>query len=103
MGDPGCPIARAVGVLDGKWTVLILRELFGGTRRFGEILRELPGASPKTLTDRLRALESAGIVSREVYPEVPPRVEYSLTPDGRAFEPVMHALRAWGEAHPEPV
>ncbi|WP_062301861.1 winged helix-turn-helix transcriptional regulator [Demequina subtropica] len=100
MGAPGCPIERAVRVLDGKWTLLILRELFDGKRRFGELLASLPGASPKTLTDRLRALEAHGVVAREVFPEIPPRVEYSLTPLGRTLAPVIDALRAWGEANP---
>lgn len=101
MGLPGCPIERAVRVLDGKWTLLILRELFTGTRRFGELLAQLPGASPKTLTERLRSLEARGIVAREVFPEIPPRVEYSLTELGRTLEPIILALRDWGEAHPD--
>ena len=65
----GVPIERAVGVLDGKWTLLILRELFGGVRRFGELNAALPGVSPKTLTERLRALEARGIIARTIYPE----------------------------------
>ena len=97
MGDPGCPIARSVAVLDGKWTLLILRELFLGTRRFGELRGELPGISPKTLADRLRTMEKQGIVHREVFPEIPPRVEYSLTTFGRTLAPVIDALRDWGE------
>lgn len=99
MGATGCPIARAVSVLDGKWTLLILRDLFAGTKRFGELRAGLPGVSPKTLAERLRQMESQGIVHREVYPEVPPRVEYSLTAFGRTLEPVIDALRAWGEEH----
>lgn len=102
MGLPGCPIERSVRVLDGKWTLLILRELLEDTRRFSELLRALPGASPKTLTERLRSMEEQGIVSRHVYAEVPPRVEYSLTELGRSLQPVMDALSDWGTAHPEP-
>ena len=100
MGERGCPIERAVGVLDGKWTLLILRELFGGTRRFGELRATLPGVSPKTLTERLRSLESSGVVTRTIYPEIPPRVEYSLTPRGQQALPVVLALRDWGETLP---
>ena len=101
MGLPGCPIQRSVRALDGKWTLLILRELFDDTRRYGELLSALPGVSPKTLTERLRTLEAQGLVGRHVYAEVPPRVEYSLTALGRSLQPVMDALRQWGEAHPE--
>ncbi len=97
MGECGCPIERAVGVLDGKWTLLILRELFQGTRRFGELRMVLEGVSPKTLTERLRFLEEQGVVERTVYPEIPPRVEYSLTERGQKAWPVMVALRDWGE------
>ena len=97
MGERGCPIERAVGVLDGKWTLLILRELFGGVRRFGELNAALPGVSPKTLTERLRALEARGVVARTIYPEISPRVEYALTERGRRAWPVVEALRDWGE------
>ncbi len=98
MGEPGCPIERAVDVLDGKWTLLILRELFRGTRRFGELRASLHGVSPKTLTERLRFLEDRGVVRRTVYPEIPPKVEYDLTESGRGAWPVIEALRDWGEA-----
>lgn len=91
-----CPVARAVRSLDGKWTLLILRELLGGTRRFGELRAGLPGVSPKTLTDRLRSLEADGLVVRTMYSEIPPRVEYSLTDSGRATAPILTALRDWG-------
>jgi DNA-binding HxlR family transcriptional regulator len=97
MGERGCPIERAVGVLDGKWTLLILRELFQGTRRFGELRTVLDGVSPKTLTERLRYLEDCGVVLRTIYPEIPPRVEYSLTELGQKAWPVIEALRDWGE------
>lgn len=97
MGERGCPIERAVGLLDGKWTLLILRELFQGTRRFGELRETLLGVSPKTLTERLRFLEDNGVINRVIYPEIPPRVEYSLTPLGKKAWPVIEALRDWGE------
>ena len=100
MGERGCPIERAVGVLDGKWTLLILRELFQGTRRFGELRAVLDGVSPKTLTERLRYLEDCGVVLRTIYPEIPPRVEYSLTELGQKAWPVIEALRDRGETLP---
>jgi DNA-binding HxlR family transcriptional regulator len=96
MGAPDCPIERSVRVLDGKWTLLILRELFIGTRRFGELRDALPGVSPKTLAERLRTMEKQGIVHREVFPQIPPRVEYTLTPLGETLSPVIDALRDWG-------
>ena len=101
MGAPDCPIERSVTVLDGKWTLLILRELFLGTRGFGELRKGLPDVSPKTLADRLRTMERQGIVCREMFPEIPPRVEYSLTPLGQTLAPVIDALREWGETWAE--
>jgi DNA-binding HxlR family transcriptional regulator len=92
-------VSRAVEVLDGRWTILVVRDLLGGTRRFGELRDSLAGISPKTLTDRLRSLEERGLVERRMYPEIPPRVEYSLTPAGRSLEPVLVALAAWGRSH----
>ncbi len=97
IGECDCPIERAVNVLDGKWTLLILRELFQGTKRFGELRVVLEGVSPKTLTERLRFLEEQGVVERTIFPEIPPRVEYCLTERGRKAWPVMVALRSWGE------
>jgi len=95
-----CPIARTVRVIDGRWSTLIVRELLSGTRRFGQLKDGLPGISPKTLTDRLRTLEAQGVVTRRVYAEVPPRVEYTLTDYGRTLEDVLRAMAAWGSAHP---
>ncbi|OHV41514.1 MULTISPECIES: winged helix-turn-helix transcriptional regulator [Pseudofrankia] len=94
--DETCPIARAVRVLDGKWTMLIIRDLLGGVRRFSELRASLVGISPKTLTDRLRELEGGGLVTRTVYAEIPPRVEYRLTETGRRLGPVVDALAVWG-------
>jgi DNA-binding HxlR family transcriptional regulator len=85
-------------VLDGKWTLLILRELFQGKRRFGELRATLRGVSPKTLTERLRFLEERGVVRRTIFPEIPPRVEYCLTARGQEAQPVIEALRDWGES-----
>ncbi len=97
--DGSCPVTRAVEALDGKWTILVVRDLLGGTKRFGELRRSLVGISPKTLTDRLRGLEAHGLVQRRIYAEVPPRVEYSLTDAGRTLEPVLVALSRWGRTH----
>jgi DNA-binding HxlR family transcriptional regulator len=99
MADPcvedTCPVARAMEVLDGKWTVLVIRDLLSGVRRFSVLRASLPGISPKTLTDRLRLLEDRGLVRRTVYAEVPPRVEYELTERGQSLRPVLAALAAW--------
>jgi DNA-binding HxlR family transcriptional regulator len=94
--DESCPVAQAVAVLDGKWTMLIIRDLLGGVRRFSDLRAKLPGISPKTLTDRLRELESDGVLTRTVYAEIPPRVEYQLTAAGEGLRPVIDALAAWG-------
>jgi DNA-binding HxlR family transcriptional regulator len=96
--EESCPVARAMEVLDGKWTVLVIRELLVGTRRFSQLRGSLAGISPKTLTDRLRMLEERGLVLRTIYAEVPPRVEYQLTEHGRGLEPVLAALATWSNA-----
>ncbi len=100
--DGSCPVARAVQVLGGKWALLVIRDLLAGTRRFGELRDALEGVSPKTLTDRLRELEAAGLVRRTMYNEIPPRVEYELTDLGRASLPVIEALAALGRELPAP-
>jgi len=93
---PQCPIQFVLDVLGNKWSILVLRELFGGDRRTHQLLAALPGISTKTLTQRLRALEAHGLVERRIYAEIPPRVEYSLTPKGRQIKPVMTALHEVG-------
>lgn len=92
-----CPIQFVLEIVGSKWAILILRELFSGSRRTHEFLEALPGISTKTLTVRLRELESYGLVTRKVYPEVPPRVEYTLTEKGLEIQPVMMALKGLGE------
>lgn len=92
-----CPIQFVLELIGSKWSVLIIRELFTGNRRTHEILDALPGISTKTLTIRLRELEKYGLIERKVYPEIPPRVEYSLTLKGREIQPIMVALKAVGE------
>ncbi len=95
--DNRCPIQFTLQMVGGKWAILILRELFISSRRTHEFIDALPGISTKTLTARLRELERYGIVERRVYPEVPPRVEYSLTDKGREMQPLMAALKHLGE------
>jgi DNA-binding HxlR family transcriptional regulator len=91
-----CPIQFVLDLLDNKWSILVLRELFNGDRRTGELLAALPGISTKTLTQRLRELETHGLVDRRIYAEIPPRVEYSLTTKGHQIKPVMIALYGVG-------
>ncbi|MGH2504641.1 MAG: winged helix-turn-helix transcriptional regulator, partial [Ktedonobacterales bacterium] len=93
-----CPVARTAEIVSGKWTLLIIRDLTYGTRRFSELERSLEGISPKTLSERLSALEREGMLSRRTYAEVPPKVEYSLTPKGHALAGVIEAMRAYGKA-----
>lgn len=92
-----------VRVVGGRWKVLILQCLFKGTCRFSELRRELHGITQKVLTQQLRELESDGIVARQVFAEVPPRVEYSLTSSGKSLWPVLRAMHAWGSAQVRPV
>jgi DNA-binding HxlR family transcriptional regulator len=94
-----CPIEALLDVIGGKWKPLILYYLLDGTKRFGELRRLAPGITQRMLTQHLRELEEAGIVHREVYKEVPPRVEYSLTPLGRTLKPVLLPMNAWGEQY----
>lgn len=91
-----CPIQFVVDLLGNKWSILVLKELFGGDRRTHELQSALPGISTKTLTQRLRELEGYGLIERRVYAEIPPRVEYSLTPKGRQIKPVLSALHEVG-------
>ncbi len=96
--NPDCPVRRSLDVVGSKWTLLIIRDLLTQPRRFGELLITLGEVSPKVLTERLRALEADGILTRTVFPEVPLRVEYALTDRGRALHPVIDALAVWGGA-----
>jgi DNA-binding HxlR family transcriptional regulator len=97
-----CPVQRSLEILDGKWTLLVLRELLGGTKRFGELRRAVGDVNPKTLADRLRLLEQHQVLRRRVFAEVPPRVEYALTEKGAALAPVIQALADWGLAWTRP-
>ena len=98
---PPCPVETTLTLISNRWRVLIIRDLLGGTKRFGELQRSVGSISQKVLTANLREMEQMGIVRREVFAEVPPRVEYSLTDLGRSLEPVIDALRIWGEEFKE--
>lgn len=91
-----CPVARTAEILSGKWTILIIRDLAIGVKRFNQLERSLQGISPKTLSERLRSLEEDGIVVRQTFAEAPPRVEYSLTDKGRALVSVIESMRSYG-------
>jgi DNA-binding HxlR family transcriptional regulator len=93
-----CPAETTLEVIGGRWKVPILWLLFQGTRRFSELRRSLEGVTQKMLTQQLRELESDGIVNRKVYPQVPPKVEYSLTGEGQSLKPVVEAMCKWGKA-----
>ena len=96
---PACPVETTLKLIGDKWNVLILRDLFLGTKRFSELKRSLAGVSQKVLTAQLRDMEESGLLTRTVYAEVPPRVEYRLTDLGRSLEPILDAMRNWGEAY----
>ncbi len=96
---PGCPVEGALEVIGGKWKGVILFMLLSETLRFNEIRRRLPNITQRMLTNQLRQLEADGLVARKIFPVVPPRVEYSLTPFGRTLEPVITALEAWGRIY----
>jgi DNA-binding HxlR family transcriptional regulator len=91
-----CPVCRTAEIVCGKWTLLVIRDLAEGRSRFCELERSLQGISPRTLSLRLRALEEEGILERQTFPEVPPRVEYALTDKGRALVPLIEDMRAYG-------
>jgi len=92
-----CPVCQTAEIISGKWTLLIIRDLADGRARFCELERSLEGISPRTLSLRLRALEAEGVVERRTYPEVPPRVEYRLTPKGTALVPMIEQMRNYGQ------
>ena len=93
---PACPVATTVQMIGSKWKLLIMRNLLQRPWRFNELKKDLEGISQKVLTDSLRSMEADGIVTRTVYPEVPPRVEYALSDLGESMRPIMDALAAWG-------
>ena len=96
---PACPVATTVALIGSKWKLLIIRNLLARPWRFNELKKDLEGISQKVLTDSLRSMEDDGIITRTVYPEVPPRVEYALTELGKSLKPILDSMRAWGEAY----
>lgn len=93
---PDCPVATTVQLIGNKWKLLIIRNLLAGPQRFTEMKNSIPGLSQKVLTDNLRALESDGLVEREVFAEIPPRVVYSLSGLGKTLKPILDAMSDWG-------
>ena len=94
---PACPVATTVALIGSKWKLLIMRNLLSRPWRFNELKKDLEGISQKVLTDSLRSMEADGLLPRTVYPEVPPRVEYTLTELGYSLRPILEAMRVWGE------
>lgn len=96
---PACPVEATLTLIGDKWKVLILRDLLPGTKRFGELRKSIGHVSQKVLTAQLRDMEDSGLLTRKVYAEVPPRVEYTLTDLGYSLKPVLDSLRNWGEEY----
>ena len=94
---PACPVETTLTLISDKWKVLILRDLLTGTKRFGELRKSIGTVSQKVLTSQLRQMKESGLLTRKVYAEVPPRVEYTLTELGSSLKPIMDAMWAWGE------
>ncbi len=93
----GCPVAATLDLIDGKWKGVILYHLLAGPKRFNQLKRELTTVTQRMLTKQLRELEEAGLITRTVFPQVPPRVDYALTEEGRSLQGVIEALKVWGE------
>ncbi len=98
---PVCPVATTVALIGSKWKLLIMRNLMARPWRFNELKRDLNGISQKVLTDSLRSMEADGIITRTVYPEVPPRVEYALSELGESMWPIIQSMEAWGTEYKE--
>jgi DNA-binding HxlR family transcriptional regulator len=92
-----CPVETTIAAIGGRWKVLVIHHLLEGTKRFGELTRLLDGVSPRTLTRQLRELEEHGIITRHVHQQIPPKVDYSLTPLGLKLKPILYAMHDWGE------
>lgn len=100
---PACPVETTLTLISDKWKILILRDLMPGTKRFGELKKSIGHVSQKVLTSQLRQMEESGLLTRKVYAEVPPRVEYTLTGLGCSLKPIMDAMWTWGEQYQEQV
>lgn len=97
--SPGCSVEAAISLIDGKWKSVVLFHLLDGTLRFNELRRQIPGVTQRMLTNQLRELEEDGLIRRKIYAQVPPKVEYSLSPLGRSIEPILLALKEWGDTN----
>ena len=102
QASTGCSVERALSLIDGKWKIVILHKLLRGTLRFNEIRRRIPAVTQRMLTHQLRELEGDGLIVRTVFAQVPPRVEYSLSARGQSLEPVLMALKHWGDTNLSP-
>lgn len=98
---PECPVETTLMLISDRWKVLIIRDLLTGTKRFGELKKSIGSISQKVLTSKLRSMEETGLLSRKVYPEVPPRVEYTLTETGYSLKPILDAMVEWGTKYKE--
>src|SRR5262245_59949622 len=94
-----CPVETTLGIMHGRWKVLVIHHLLNGTKRFNELHRALPGISHRTLVKQLREMEAAHFIRRKIYAEVPPKVEYSLTPLGQSLKAVLAAMDKWGRMY----
>ena len=93
---PACPVEMTLQLIGDKWKVLIIRDLLDGTKRFNELMRSVTGITQNVLTSNLRSMENDGLLTRKVYPEVPPKVEYTLTATGYSLKPILDSMVAWG-------
>ena len=98
---PACPVETTLMLISDRWKVLIIRDLMNGTKRFGELKKSIGNVSQKVLTSNLRSMEDSGLLTRKVYAEVPPRVEYTLTETGYSLKPVLDAMFEWGTVYKE--
>lgn len=98
---PACPVETTLMLISDRWKVLIIRDLLDGTKRFGELKKSVGNISQKVLTENLRSMEEDGLLMREVFPEVPPRVEYTLTQTGYSLKPILDSMVDWGMAYKE--
>lgn len=96
---PDCPVELTLQLIGDKWKVLIIRDLLSGTKRFGELMKSVTGITQKVLTSHLRSMEADGLLTRKVYPVVPPKVEYTLTQTGYSLEPILNSMMSWGEGY----
>ena len=98
---PACPVEVTLGLINDKWKVLIVRDLLTGTKRFGELRKSVTGITQKVLTNNLKQMEKDGLLKRKAYPEIPPRVEYTLTETGLSLKPILDSMVVWGNQYRE--